>query len=60
MTYKQVIQKMDGKTFHSESFGEESVTVNGVEVSGDSGRLHLLSSAKDVSDLYADYLKGKK
>jgi len=57
MTYKQVIQKMDGKTFYSASFGEELVMVEEMIVYGESGRLHLLSSAKDVSDLYSDFLK---
>jgi|TARA_Y100000310_G_scaffold71020_1_gene66844 hypothetical protein len=55
MTYEQVIDKMNGKTFHSESFGGEVVTVSGIEVVGESGLLNLIGSKQDVRDLYNDY-----
>lgn len=55
MTNGQVIQKMNGKTFYSESFGSEIVTVSGIEVVGESGLLNLISSPADVKDLYEDF-----
>jgi hypothetical protein len=44
MTYGQIIDKMNNKKFYSESFGEEVVTVSGVQVVGQSGLLNLLNS----------------
>ncbi len=57
MTYGQIIDKMNNKKFYSESFGEEVVTVTGVQVVGQSGLLNLLNSKQDVIDLYNDYKK---
>ena len=70
MTYKDVIDSMNGKTFYSERFGEEMVTVeSGVVVGesgllqglgvvvGESGLLHGLTTRQDVRDLRDDYLK---
>ena len=55
MTFKQVIDSMDGKSFFSESFGGEIVSVKGIEVIGESGLLNLISTKQDVKDLYNDY-----
>lgn len=57
MTYKEVIDTMNGKTFYSDSFGSEVVTVNGIEVIGESGLLNVINSKEDVRDLYNDYKK---
>lgn len=60
MTYKQVVDSMNGKTFYSERFGEEMVTVEGDFVVGESGLLHGLATKQDVRDLRNDYLKHYK
>lgn len=60
MTYKQVVDSMNGKTFYSERFGEEMVTVEGDFVVGESGLLHGLVTKQDVRDLRKDYLKHYK
>ena len=60
MTYKQVVDSMNGKTFYSERFGEEMVTVEGDVVVGESGLLHRLATKQDVRDLRNDYLKHYK
>ncbi len=60
MTYEDVMKKMDGKTFYSESFGGELVTVNGIEVIGKSGRLNVLATKQDVKDLYNDFKEERK
>jgi len=57
MTYKEVIDTMNGKTFYSDSFGGEVVTVNGIQVVGESGLLNVINSKEDVRDLYNDYKK---
>jgi len=57
MTYAQVIESMNGKTFYSDSFGGEVVTVKGVQVVGESGLLNVINSKEDVRDLYNDYKK---
>ena len=61
MTYKEVIDTMHNKTFYSDSFGGEVVTVNGIEVIGESGLLNVINSKQDVRDLFNDYkLNGGK
>lgn len=55
MTYEDVMKKMDGKKFYSENFGGEIVTVNGVEVVGESGLLNIIGSKRDVRDLFEDF-----
>ena len=57
MTYADVINKMNNKTFYSDSFGGEMVTVKGVQVIGESGLLNVINSKQDVRDLYNDYKK---
>lgn len=57
MTFKQVIDSMDGKSFFSENFGGEIISVKGVEIIGESGILNLIASKQDVRDLYNDYKK---
>ena len=61
MTYEQVIKKMNGKSFYSDSFGGEVVTVDGIQVVGESGLLNVINCKQDVRDLYNDYkLEGGK
>ena len=57
MTYKEVIDTMNGKTFYSDSFGGEVVTVEGVAVVGESGLINAINTKEDVKDLYNDYKK---
>ena len=56
-TVKQVIDQLNGKTFYSEGFGAEVVTVKGIEVDGKSGLLNLISTSDDVKELVSDYRK---
>jgi hypothetical protein len=57
MTYGEIVNLLNGKEFYSESFGGERVTVNGISVVTESGRLIMISSREDVRDLYEDYKK---
>ena len=56
MTYQDIHNKIDSKTFYSASFGG-IVTIEGIEVHLDDGRLLVISGPNDLKDLYNDYKK---
>ena len=56
MTIEAILESMDGKTFHSESFGGETVTYDhsNMTVTGKSGKMDMLASEQDAKDLIDD------
>ena len=56
MTYQDAHNKIDKKTFHSDNYGG-IVTIKGMEVHVDDGRLLIISGPNDLKDLYNDYKK---
>lgn len=57
-TYLDILNEMEGKTFHSNTFGNENVTLKDtIVLKSESGRMFLINSKDDVDRLYKDYQK---
>ena len=58
MTYLDVLNIMQNKPFHSETFWGETVTItNTIEIRGENGNLELITGKDDLKALLKEFFK---